>query len=73
MISDLNTIVAEYAIDKLPIKLLDWIPINKLNMSLLSTNITAIPFLEDNPNLIDWKQLSSNPAAIDLLNGVVFH
>jgi hypothetical protein len=44
-----------------------WIPINKLNGHGLSSNPNAIDFLEENRNMIDWRELSSNPNAIELL------
>ena len=45
-------------------KLLDWIPLEKLNYSILSENPApvAIHILEQNPDKIEWKMLSKNPA-----------
>lgn len=40
---------------------IDWSPLSK------DTKESSIRFLENNPNKIDWKNLSSNPAAIHLL------
>jgi hypothetical protein len=50
-------------------KLLDWIPIEKLDWSKLSENPNAIYLLEANKDKIDWTGLSSNPSprAIHLL------
>jgi len=48
-------------------KLLDWIPLEKLNWSWLSQNPGAIHLLEKNPEKIDWYWLSMNPNAIHLL------
>ena len=44
-----------------------WIPINKLNGFGLSSNPNAVDFLEENRNMINWRELSSNPNAIELL------
>ena len=48
-------------------KLLDWIDIDKIEWEGLSSNPSAIHFLEANPKKIKWLELSSNPAAIHLL------
>ena len=48
-------------------KLLDWVPLEKLNWEMLSLNPAAIHILEQNPDKIDWDWLSINPAAIHLL------
>ncbi len=48
-------------------KLLDWIPLEKLNWSYLSSNPKAIHLLEQNPDKISWFHLSINPEAIHLL------
>ena len=48
-------------------KLLDWIPLEKLNLSWLSKNPAAIHILEQNLDKIDWDWLSLNPAAIHIL------
>ena len=42
-----------------------WIPINKLNWIMLSTNPAAIHLLEQNPDKIYWPWLSQNPAIFD--------
>ena len=47
--------------------LLDWININEIGWSSLSTNPNAIDFLEENIDKIDWTSLSNNPNAIHLL------
>lgn len=39
----------------------------KLNKGWLSRNFNAVPFLEQNPELINWWYLSENPNAIHLL------
>ena len=43
-------------------KLLDWIPLDKLNWDYLSRNPAAIHLLEQNPDKIVWSCLSANPA-----------
>jgi hypothetical protein len=48
-------------------KLLDWIPPDKICWGFLSSNPSAIHLLEQNPEKIDWLQLSANPAAIHLI------
>ena len=45
------------------------IPFEKLEKDTLSSNINAIDFLIENPHLINWRNLSSNPKAIELLEG----
>jgi hypothetical protein len=51
----------------LPMKLLDWIDINKLNWDKLSENPNAIDLLKKNKNNINWYYLSLNPNAIEIL------
>ena len=51
-------------------KLLDWIPLDELNWSCLSSNINVINMLEQNMNKINWSNwnnLSLNLNAIHLL------
>jgi len=50
-------------------KLLDWIPLEKLDWQRLSTNPSpgAIELLEKNIVKIDWYCLTKNPSAINLL------
>jgi hypothetical protein len=48
-------------------KLRDWVDINKINWTILSSNPNAISTLEKNIDKINWKWLSKNPNAIDLL------
>jgi hypothetical protein len=50
-----------------PMKLLDWIDINRLDWNGLSSNINAIDLLKENTEHLDWYFLSKNPAAIELL------
>ena len=47
----------------------DWIPIDNLSWEQLSLNINAVKLLDENPNNIDWLNLSGNrnPYAIDLI------
>ena len=66
---DLLYIVASFH-TKPRMKLLDWIPEEKLNWKLLSRNsnlLNAIHLLEKYPDKIDWYNLSGNPNAIHLL------
>ena len=49
------------------IKLRDWIPLDKLNWSMLSRNPNAIHILEKNLDKVDWETLSRNPNAIPIL------
>ena len=46
-----------------------WIPIDNLSWEKLSLNINAVKLLDENPNNIDWLNLSGNrnPYAIDLI------
>ncbi len=48
-------------------ELLDWIDETKLNFGALSSNPSAICYLEKNPDKIVWNMLSLNPLAIHLL------
>ena len=50
-------------------KLLDWVPLEKLYWNPLSKNPSpgAIELLEKNPEKINWGCLSMNPSAIHLL------
>jgi hypothetical protein len=66
---DLHYKIVEQYTKLFPTKyvLRSWIPINKLNGHGLSSNPNAVDFLEENSNMIDWKELSSNPNAIELL------
>ena len=48
-------------------KLLNWIPLEKLNWEQLSCNPLAIRLLENNPEKIDWRNLSGNKNAVHLL------
>jgi len=41
-------------------KLLDWIDINKLNWSNLSSNPNAIELLKENQDKINWNEFSYN-------------
>ncbi len=50
-----------------PMKLLDWIDIDRLNWSILSAKPNAIDLLKNNMDKIDWSRLSANENAIDLL------
>lgn len=43
------------------------IPFDKLEKDTLSSNLNAIDFLIENPHLINWRNLSANPKAIELL------
>ena len=61
----LNEIIAEYAQEYN--KLLDWVPLRKLNWQCLSSNPNATHLLEQNMEKINWLQLSENPGAIHLL------
>ncbi len=63
-------IVEQYkTIFKIKYKLKNWIPINKLNIWILSQNPNAIDFLKENTSKIKWNYLSKNPnpEAIKLL------
>ena len=53
--------------NKVPRKLLDWIPIDELNWEYMSSNPNAIHLLEKNLGKVSWYSLSSNPNAIHIL------
>ncbi len=66
---DLLYIVASFMV-KPKMKLLDWIPEEKLNWKSLSRNsnlLNAIHLLEKHLDEIDWENLSGNPNAIHIL------
>jgi hypothetical protein len=48
-------------------KLLDWIPTDKVDWYQLSRNPNAIHLLEKNLDKVNWSQLSANPNAIHIL------
>ena len=47
---------------ELPMCLLDWIDKDNLNWDCLSRNINAIQLLRENPDKINWYNLSKNPS-----------
>ena len=63
---DLLYIIASFY-TKPKMKLLDWIPEDKLNWDYLSKNPKALHMLEKHPDKIFWCWLSQNPNAIPLL------
>ena len=63
---DLLYIIASFY-TKPRMKLLDWIPIKKLDWACLSQNPNAIHILEQNLDKVDWTYLSLNPNAIHIL------
>ena len=48
-------------------KLLDWIPLEKLDWAALCGNPNGLHLLQYYPHKINWKYLSANPKAIQLL------
>jgi hypothetical protein len=48
-------------------KLLEWIPVEKLHWHELSENPNVIPILEQNLDKVHWATLSGNPNAISML------
>jgi hypothetical protein len=48
---------------------LPWIyeNIDKLDMTIISKHLEAVPYFKDNPNKIDWDSFSENPAAINII------
>jgi len=62
---DLLYIVASF-ITKPRMKLLDWIPEDKLNWIWLSSNSNAIQLLEKYPDKIIWVILSKNPSIFEI-------
>ena len=64
----LTTIVNKYkSIISSKYILRSWISETKLEPFYLSSNPTAIDYLQENPKKINWERLSENPAAIELL------
>ena len=52
-------------------KLLDWIPYDKIHWKYLSENPNAIHLLEANQDKIDWYYLSKNPSIFEDDDGYV--
>lgn len=48
-------------------KLLHWIPVEKLEMRELSEQPEAVEFLRENPEYIDWQTITSNSAAVSIM------
>ena len=48
-------------------KLRDWVDVEKLDWMMLSYNKNAIQLLEENPEKINWENLSENEITIDFL------
>jgi hypothetical protein len=66
----LEKIVNKYkTIFRIKYVLKDWIPLEKLNWKMLSSNPNAVEILKANPDKIDFSYLSGNPSqyAIELL------
>ena len=63
---DLLIIVASFH-TKPRMKLLDWIPEDKLDWEWLSFNPNALHMLEANPMKMFWHRLSMNPNALHML------
>ena len=59
---DIALIVAQYLLPQ-KYKLLDWIDINKLN---LSGNPDAVKLLKENPDKINWYCLSQNSGIFEI-------
>ena len=62
---DVIKLIVSYLI-KPKMKLLDWIPLDKLNWLSLSENPNAIHLLEQNICKINWYMLSGNPNAEEI-------
>ena len=59
-------LIASYLV-KPKMKLLDWIPLDKIDWSWLSTNPNAIHLLEKNMDkIIIWDDLSANPNIFEI-------
>ena len=63
---DIQMYILDFVIPP-PMKLLDWVDLEKINWTLLSRNPSAIELFRENPEKINWSYLSSNPTAIELL------
>ena len=61
---DILKLVATYFV-KPKTKLLDWIPIDKLDRMNLSGNPNAIHLLKKNPDKINWDKFSQNPSIFE--------
>ena len=59
--------MASYQELMLPMKILDWIDINKLELSKMSLNENAVPYLNQHNELINWKLMCKNKNAIHLI------
>ena len=59
-------LIASYIVEP-KMKLLDWIPLDKIYWYFLSYNPNAIHLLEKNMDKVDWLYLLKNPNAIHLI------
>jgi len=57
---DISSVIANFIVDK-PLKIRNWIDINKLNWEKLSSVPGSINLIEKNIDKINWDLLSSNP------------
>ena len=62
---DVLKIVASYLV-KPKMKLLDWIPFNKIDWDTLSKNPNAIHLLEQNVDKINWDNFLDNPNIFEI-------
>ena len=64
--SDICEIILKY-IQKPKYELLEWINIDDLDFSYLSTNHNAIEILKENKDKINWYGFSQNPSIFKLI------
>ena len=62
---DVIRLIASYLVEP-KMKLLDWIPLDKLDWDNLSENPDAIHLLEQNMNKINFAYLSKNPSIFEI-------
>ena len=60
--------MASYQELMIPMKILDWIDINKLQLSKMSLNENAVAYLYQHSELINWRLICKNKNAIYLIN-----
>ena len=62
---DVIRLIASYLV-KPKMKLLDWIPLDKIDWKYISTNPNAIHLLQQNIDKINWYNFSKNPNIFEI-------
>ena len=62
---DVIRLIVSYTVEP-KMKLLNWIPLNKINWNILSAIPNAIHLLEQNIDKINWNNFSENPNIFEI-------